>query len=311
VISWRYHVVSIVAVVLAFGLGILAGTAVVNERLIEVLQANTDRAQQERDEARAEAAVYQEFVAELRASLRDDQLIGRNVVVVTMEGLDLPADRVLEELGPAGAAVPATLRATRRLADPASPQDLEALRAIVGTTATDPMEVAAVAAEALATRLAEGPPPDGDDDLLASLLDGGFLTADRDVDREALRGIGGVSQAFVLAAGGGRRDDLPSPAPVLLPLAERLVLLDAPVAVVGPTEDAYGLVAAVRQDPQVPDCSVLTVDHIDTPIGGIAFVMGLERLLVDPDPGFRSGGDYGIQADALVPGAEPPATCRE
>ena len=35
VITWRYHVVSLVAVVLAFGLGILAGTSVINEGLVD------------------------------------------------------------------------------------------------------------------------------------------------------------------------------------------------------------------------------------------------------------------------------------
>ena len=41
-ISWRYHVVSIVAVILAFGLGILAGTSVVGDRFATDLQLNYD-----------------------------------------------------------------------------------------------------------------------------------------------------------------------------------------------------------------------------------------------------------------------------
>ena len=48
-ISWRYHVVSIVAVVLAFGLGILAGTYVVGEVFAIWLQKNYDEAIGQRD----------------------------------------------------------------------------------------------------------------------------------------------------------------------------------------------------------------------------------------------------------------------
>jgi hypothetical protein len=89
------------------------------------------------------------------------------------------------------------------------------------------------------------------------------------------------------------------------------VELDAPVAVVGETGGS-GLVTAVRERGDVPDCSLVTVDDVDLTIGGIALVMGLERLLDDPDPTFRSGGDYGIEAtaSAIVPGGEPPASCR-
>lgn len=310
-ISWRYHVVSIVAVVLAFGLGILAGTAVVNDEFVRQLEQNYDRAQEERDQARAELARLERFAAELRATLRDDQLLGRDVVVVTLEGIEAPAQLTADELGAAGGEVLASIRLTRRLAEPAAPEDVEALREAVGSTASDPAELAERAAEAIAVRLAVG--PDGVDrtDLLATLLGGGFLTADRDLDQAALRAIGGVSQAIVVAAGGPGRPDLPTPASLLLPLTERLVQLDAAVAVVGPSDDEYGLVAAVRDDAQIPPCSVVTVDDIDLTIGQLAFVMGLERLLLDPDPGYRPGGDYGLEADALVPGGEPPAVCRD
>jgi hypothetical protein len=309
VISWRYHIVSIVAVVLAFGLGILAGSAAVDDVLVSEIQANYERALEERDEARREAALFERFADELRPTLRDGRLVGRDAVVVTMEGVERPAQRVLDELGAAGADVGATLSLTRRLAEP-EPEDLEALQDILRTSASDPADVAHRAVEELADRLAVGVPI-GQADLLARLLDEGFLTADRDLDQAALRGIGGVSRSIVVAAGSVVTDELPPPEALLLPLTERLVQLEAPVAVVAPTDDRFGLVAAVREDPQIPDCSVVTVDHIDTVIGGIALVLGLERFFLDPEPGVRPGGDYGVEADALVPGAEPPASCRE
>ena len=40
-INLRYHIVSLAAAFLAFGLGILAGTTVISDRLVEQLQGNT------------------------------------------------------------------------------------------------------------------------------------------------------------------------------------------------------------------------------------------------------------------------------
>jgi Copper transport outer membrane protein, MctB len=310
VISWRYHVVSIVAVVLAFGLGILAGTSVVNDDFINDLQANYDRAQEQRDEAVALVALHEGFVEGLQPTLRDDVLIGEEAIVVTMEAVDRPARRAADELEAAGVDVLATLRLTRRLAEPGLPENVATIQAILGTTSSDPETLRRQVADELAVRLAAGPDTT-EDDVLGALLAEGLVTADRDLDDSALQGIGGATQEIVLAAGGESPAGLPGPSTLLVPLVDRLVALDAAVAVAGPRADEYGLVGAVRDSGDIPDCSIVTVDDIDLPIGGIALVMGLQRLLDDPDPEFRPGGDYGIGTDAIVPGAaEVPASCR-
>src|SRR5438876_572478 len=46
-ISFRYHVVTIVAVFLALGLGVLAGTTVLDQGLVKNLKARTDAAEQQ------------------------------------------------------------------------------------------------------------------------------------------------------------------------------------------------------------------------------------------------------------------------
>ncbi|HEX6401430.1 MAG TPA: copper transporter [Actinomycetota bacterium] len=309
-ISWRYHVVSIVAVILAFGLGILAGSSVVNERFIRDLELNYDEAIDERDAAVDTVALYEEFAEGLQPILRDDVLTGEEAVVVTMEAVDRPARRAADELEAAGVDVLATLRLTRRLAEPELPENVATIQAILGTTSSDPETLRRQVADELAARLAAGPDTAGDD-VLGALLAEGLVTADRDLDDAALQGIGGATQVIVLAAGGAPPVGLPGPSTLLVPLVDRFVALDATVAVVGPREDDYGSVAAVRDSGDIPDCSIVTVDDIDLPIGGIALVMGLQRLLDDPDPEFRPGGDYGIGTGAIVPGAaEVPASCR-
>lgn len=309
-ISWRYHVVSLVAVVLAFGLGILAGTSVVGDDFVRQLQENTNDAQQERDEALAQVAVYEGFAEALQPTLRDDVLLGEEAVVVTVDGIERPSQRTVEELTAAGADVLATLELSRTLADPQTDEDVAALAAIADVSDLDPETIRTEVAQALAGRLAEGA-VDGREDLLGALLSEGFVTADRDLDPDALLGIGGAGQVVVLAVGGRPAPGLPQPQALLVPLTERLVQLGVAAAAVGPTEDPYGFVAAVREANGIPDCSMVTVDDIELSIGGITLAMALERFLDDSDPALRPGGDYGVDGGAiLVPGAqEPPDSC--
>lgn len=309
-ISWRYHLISIVAVVLAFGLGIVAGTSVVGDQLVEELRANYNQAKSERDEALQQVALYEDFAQALQPTLRDATLLGETAVIVTMEGVDRPARRAVDELTAAGVEVLATLELTRRLAEPDTGENGQLLEEILGVTAVDPDTLRERVADELAVRLATGPSSDGED-VLSGLLAEGFVTADRDLDADALVGLGGGGQLVVLAAGGTPPDGSPGSQALMVPLTERLVRLDVAAAAVGPTEDRYGFVDAVRNASDVPDCSLVTVDDIDLAIGGIALAMGLDRFLEDPDPAVRPGGDYGVTGDAIVPGtAEVPGSCR-
>lgn len=309
-ISWRYHVVSIVAVILAFGLGILAGTSVVNDEFVRNLQENTNDAQQQRDAALAEVAFYERFAREMQPTLRDDVLTGETAVVVTMEGVDGPARRAVEELTAAGVEVTATLQVTGRLAEPEAAEDAAILQEVLGTASTEPETLRERAVDELAARLAGGPDPEGDD-VLERLLGEGLITADRDLETDGLLELGGDGQLMVLAAGGPAPQGSPSPQAFLVPLTERLVGLDVAAAAVGPREDPYGFVSAIRDASDVPDCALVTVDDIDLTVGGLALVMGLERFLDDPDPAVLPGGDYGVDGHAIVPGAdEAPGSCR-
>lgn len=310
-ISWRYHVVSLVAVVLAFGLGILAGTSVLDDRFVGQLEQNNAQARQERDAAVALANLYERFAVGLHPTLRDGVLVGEDAIVVTMEGVNRPAQRTAEELTAAGVDVLATLELTRRLAEPEIQDNAAALGGILGLSGSDPETLRAGLADALAERLAVGALAQ-EGDVLGDLLAGGFVTADRDLEPDALLGIGGGGQLVVIAAGGPQPTRSVAPEALLVPFTERLVRLDARTVAVGPTEDAYGFVTAVRGASGIPDCSMVTVDDIDlTGIGGVTLAMAIDWLRVDADPAFRPGGDYGTRGDSIVPGAaEPPDSCR-
>jgi hypothetical protein len=311
VISWRYHIVSLVAVVLAFGLGILAGTSVIDEGLVDQIQRNYAEAIQQRDAAIAEVASSERFIQALQPILRNDVLLGEEAIVLTMGGVDGPAQRTVQELEAAGVEVLAMLELTPNLAETEVEDNAAMLETILGLPGADPQDLRAAVAERLADRLAGD--VEGEDDVLGQLLEEGLVTADRDLDPERLLGIGGEEQLVVIAVGGTAPGGLPGPEALLVPLTEGLVRLDVATTAVGTTEDAYGFVGAVRGAPGIQDCSMVTVDDIDLEvIGGIAMVMGIDRFLADDDPAFRPGGDYGIEGDAMiVPGAdEPPQSCR-
>jgi Copper transport outer membrane protein, MctB len=309
VISWRYHVVSIVAVVLAFGLGILAGSTVVGDELVAQLRQNTEQARDERDEALTTVQRFARFAEGLQPTLRDGTLLGEEAVVVTMDGADAPAQHTVEELTAAGVEVLATLELDRRLTDVDAPENVDAMEDALGLVGSDPASLPGRMADALAVRLAVG--PDEGEDLLGSLMAAGLMTADRDLDEEALLEIGGAGQLMVVAAGGRVPRDVGDPEILLVPFTERLVQLGSAVSGVGPTDDAYGFVRSVRAAPEILDCAMVTVDDVDLEvIGGITLAMGIDRYLEDPEPEFRPGGDYGLEGDSILPGADPPESCR-
>lgn len=310
-ISWRYHVVSIVAVVLAFGLGILAGSSVVGDELVQQLRQNTEEARRERDEALATLQRYRAFAESLQPTLRDGVLAGQEAVVLTMAGVDEPAARMtVEELTAAGVDVLATFELDPRLTDAETPENVAAMEDVLGLVASAPDALPGLMADALAVRLAAGP-EEGEEDLLGALMAAGLVTADRDLDEEALLGIGGAGQLMVVAAGGRAPPEVGAPDTFLVPFTERLVQLGAASSGVGPTDDPFGFVRSLREAPEILDCAMVTVDDIDLEvIGGITLTMGVDRFLEDPDPEFRPGGDYGLEGDSMFPGADPPESCR-
>ncbi len=308
-ISWRYHVVSLVGVVLAFGLGILAGTSVLDDRFVDQLERNNAEARRERDAAVALTNLYERFAVGLQPALRDGVLVGEEAIIVTMDGVDRPAQRTVDELTTAGVEVLATLELTRGLAEPEIEENAAALEGILSVSGSDPEALRDEVADALAVRLAVGALSE-EDDVLGDLLTDGFVTADRDLEPGALLGIGGEGQLVVIAAGGPPPAGFPGPDALLVPFTERLVGLDVATAAVGPVEDAYGFVSAVRDTNGIPDCSMVTVDDIDLAIGGITLAMAIDRFLNDADAQVRPGGDYGIRGDSILPGAaEPPDSC--
>jgi copper transport outer membrane protein MctB len=301
-ISFRYHVVTIVAIFLALALGVLLGTTVVNQGVVENLSRRTNDAARRSEQLRSQVTELQSqlrdwdrFGAAVEPMLVSGQLTSRQVVLVTQEGVDAgEVAGIRKALQDAGASVVSVIVVTNRMAL-RGVDDQNDLRTLLGAAAGEgPSGLAQLAARELAARLSTPLSP-GAADVLRELLDARFLV---------LRGgagpiddIGQPDQAVSILAG-GNRDPILAPQAFLAPLTSALVESAWPVAAAETTTTVYPFVPLLRQDGALGD-RLVTVDNADTMPGRIALVLGLRDLLENPG----KGGHFGIKggAAALIP----------
>lgn len=298
-ISFRYHIVTIVAIFLALAIGLLGGAAFVQPALQEQLQDRTDELLRNAadlrgqiDELRQDLGAFGAFTDAVRPYLTTGRLSGTPVVLVTQTGVE---DEVLAQaqsaLDEAGARVVTTVSATEELVshDPATQGEL----ALMLDAPTAPAEdLPGLAAQALAQRLAN--PEVIGDDLLSELLTAGFLApVGSGPSSSDLEEIGAPGQVVVVLSG-GRGDGEPALAPeaFAVPLVDALAGLGEPVAAGESLLSDYPYVSLVRSNGIE---GKVTVDDLDRTMGGAALVLGLEELLTT-----GSGGAYGVKD-----GAEP------
>ena len=112
-ISFRFHLVSIVAVFLALAIGIIVGSTVIDRAIVEGLRnrvdevsANLDERQAANDALSGEVDQLQTWVTDAGPFAVDGRLQGAFTVLITDAGVDEgPVDRTLELLDQAGARV--------------------------------------------------------------------------------------------------------------------------------------------------------------------------------------------------------------
>lgn len=301
-ISFRYHVVTIVAVFLALALGVVVGTTVVNQGIIEDLRSRTDSAvknaenlRKEMENLRNQLDTDRTFEEAILPTLVADQLTGTQVILVTQQDVNASqvegVRRVLEE---SGASVAAEVVVTNRMSL-TNAQWRSDLVAALGTVDSGiPEQLAQEAANAVAARLAEGPVSFAPD-ILDALHSAGFIVIRGGAAGTA--GVGGPGQVVVLLAGTNQESVL-DPSLFMAPLASALVGVSTPVAAAETRDAVQPFVQLLRTDSQV-DGHLVTVDNADQTAGRVALVYGLRDLLASPG----EGGDYGVKpgASALIP----------
>lgn len=311
-IPWRYHLVSIMAVFLALGLGVVVGTTVINPGLVKNLNNQTDGLKRElRDlrlnvlDLRSQLDTMSAFGDEALPYLVDARLTGEQVVIVTEEGVNAQAiseARRALELSGAEILTTLTVRSTMAAESPAGQRELATLLGLPQTTPA--AELMAEAARALGERLAKDPGGalSGGLDPLGELLSQGFLTSSAPgISNATLGDIGGRGQ-LVVTIGGGAVDELSPPSAAFL---EPLVIELIAAGVVTGAGESLGAADAFVADLRsaVDDSSaapLVTVDNVDLPVGGSAMVLGLGDAIAQ-----GAGGDYGVKdgASRLLPPA--------
>jgi hypothetical protein len=299
-IGWRYHLISIVAVFLALALGLLIGTAFLNDRLVADLQARTEAIQVDRDAQAAQLRVLRQQAEVTFPFLVEDRLQGLDVVILTHPGSDEESmGRVRDALDRAGARTVTTLEVQPAFSDPSPDEVMQLAEIFQVPSDEEPATVIGEAWRALGRRLASGPTvgPD-EDDPLAQLVLGEFLRA-ADPEIVTVRSVGGPDQSFVVV-GGTPSSAIQVPSEAFVGLTQVLTEQGVTVAVAEDLATSVtGLVEEVRGNVSQERGPVVTVDDAADPLGGVALVLGLQRARES-----GQGGDYGLGEDAdLLPPA--------
>jgi hypothetical protein len=303
VISFRFHLVSLVAVFLALGLGVLTGTTVLNRGIVTQLEQRTDqlaetsgRLREEVRDLQTESDRWSRFGEQVMEYVVDGRLAGTEAVLITQEGTDTAGiDRVRRGLDAAGAELQAVLSIDDRMALQ-NESDLQELSQILETDEADPEVLSEATAEVLAERLAFGVRrPDVLDRLLGAEF---LLSRGPGLDASALEGLGGSEQVIIVVSG-GRGSPIIEPERLLVPLVDRLAEKGALVVAAEALETDYPFVTLLRSDGAVSGL-IVTQDNVDQLPGEMGFVLALEDLVLDRQP-----GHYGVKegADRLIPPA--------
>jgi hypothetical protein len=311
-VNFRFHLVSLIAVFLALGLGILTGSAVVNQATVKAIRREISDVRSEVNNLRSQNSDLRNtvdrsnsFMSDAAAYTVDSRLVDVPVVVLAERGVAKDAvNDTIALVRTAGADAPALvwLEDKWKLADP---DDVQALR-----DATDLLgganSVRSRALEQLTRRLAEPPNPTtvapGTPDLLQRLSDAGFISIEGDnVDLATFPT--GPSRALVVTGtdstfSGTRFTSDLARAAVAAPLPT--VVGEVFVQKNGDNAPARGdSVAAIRTSKDL-SASVTTIDDLDLVQGRVAGVIALQDL------GVGVFGHYGYGSGATSSLPPPP-----
>jgi|SRR5687767_1969527 len=301
-VSFRFHLVSIIGVFLALGIGIAVGASVVDratvsalERQLDSVGGRADRTNSENDRLRSDVERWEKFADEAGDELVEGRLAGVDIVVVGVQGVDRePVDRLRQSIVAAGGRVRGTVWLTGKL-QLKEPGDVASL--------SDALVVAPGPADlvrrTLVERLAASWAAGDETSPLARLRETGF------VELEAFEGDTLTPPGTRFVVVGGDKADVDNEVlagPLAAELAER-----APTRVLAvesgrdatATEPARRalFVGPLRGDDDTSS-RLSTVDNVESYRGRIAAVLALADL-----GGQGKVGHYGVgpRAGRMVP----------
>jgi hypothetical protein len=278
-ISYRHHIVSLVAVFLALAAGVALGGGPLSDLGRDDRAASATTAPKQ--EAQRTAAFGDQFASGAATTLYGGRLADHRVAVVTMPGADADITASLtEQIGAAGGQVTGTYAARPALTDPAQKSLVDTLGSQLMTQLGDAIDSAAPTYPRLGELLAVAATGSG---------------ADADAVRQSLAGAElvdtakGVTPAEIVLVVLGDHTD---PA-ILAGLATGLAAKVTGVVVTGDTAAGTrgGDLAALRADPAAEGAA--TVDGADTALGQVTATLALIRALTTPGGSFGASGSSG------------------
>lgn len=266
-ITFRYHVVTLVAVFMAIGLGVLFGATFIDQNIVDSLRATQARLGDRNETLRGrivdlenENEALQTFTGSTRDIVVRGTLQDVPVVLVTFDSTPGDAlDAVRETLTLAGARTDGQLTLSERL-DLNSQENRDRLATALGSSSAD----AAKLSEELVAQL--GPALEGrSPEFLTKLLEAELASAPI-----ALPSAPSEAPPVIILVGGDISSEVSER--VALPLARYLGSAQTVAAAV---EDGIELrlLEPIRDD---SDIRVITVDSIESPLGQSALAVGLQ-----------------------------------
>jgi hypothetical protein len=311
-INFRFHLVSLIAVFLALGLGILVGSSVVDQVIVDRLEREISSVRSESNDLEAENDQLRDHIAELEESLEaaapyavQDRLESVPIALVAEQGVDAGAlEAMITTLREAGAEVPGVvwLDESWRLDDE---DQVAALGEAIGTEG-NAATTRTAALEQVAARVANASRSGTDDgasvsagDVVGSLLEAGFVSVSDGDASDFADFPAGPARALVVTG----TDSRLTGSDTLVQFVRALTEAGVPT-VVGEVYDTNGgddgtagrgdAVAPVRGDSSLSDL-VSTVDDAELAQGRVGTVIALEQI-VD-----RVVGHYGYGRGASAP----------
>ncbi|MDE3723764.1 copper transporter [Nocardiopsis sp. N85] len=323
-IDFRYHLVSIIAVFLALTVGLVLGTTMLQDPLLDTLQnetadlrGQTEDLRSERDVADRVNAGADQMVDAASADMLDGRLEGLDVVVVQAPGADADTAASLgERVEEAGGRIAGRVEIAPEFVDPANTAFVDELALQVSADAgslsgSGPYEKAGIE---IGRALARVPEPEEDEDedgeedgeeaeegghdpasALAAFVEGGLLTV-RGEPAGRSDVVVMVSPSSAEQAG---RDDRETVNTVLTAFVSALHDRVGGLVLTGdvPSSHGHGMIAQARAE----EADFATVDMAGRPMGDIVAVLALAED-IDGD-----GGAYGVGAgvDGFLPDPLP------
>jgi hypothetical protein len=302
VISFRYHLVSLVAIFLALALGVVVGTTALNgavvgdlRRQVKDLKAGAaDNSAQTRT-LQAQAGNADVLAKNFGAQIAGQALAHTNVVIVVAPGANSAvADALAGQVASTGGKVTGRVQLAQSFSDP--------------NRATDIRSLATSGAHPIGLQL---PTTDDAGQLAGSLL--GYVLLGHGQGTDLTQVIAGFTTLNMLATSGGNI----APGRVLLlvttgarasgdpagqmmaSFARQMAATGGPVVVVGDSAAATkgGLIALLRANSGSGQ-ALSTVDDGDTPLGQLSAVLAAKETMAGRAGNFGTGANV----DSLIPG---------